>query len=181
MKTTVPALLVFAIVAPVRGQLPQTGQQDAAQKIAVAQVRRIAADMKACPEEIQSQTELATYYVGPPTNLEWNVERSKTVRAPFQGIVTFSLPERSEENEAAKHSKKLHKQYMDAELYKITYGHPGHCQYEFDLGNDGPELVKALFIDDKTNDSRPVSNSGHLPTCWDKAARSVNDKASQTN
>jgi hypothetical protein len=181
MKNMTLALMVFAVAAPIHGQISQAGKQDAAQKTAVAQMRRIATGMKACPEEIQSQNELGTYYAGPPTNLEWNVEPSKTVRAPFQGIVTFSLPERSEETEAAKHSKRLHKQYMDAELYKIAYGHPGHYRYEFDLGNDSPDLVRALFIDDKTNESRPVSTNGHVPTCWDKAAHLVNDKGPQTN
>jgi hypothetical protein len=182
MKRIVLSLMIIFIAAPVHGQRPQAAQQDTAQEIAAAQMRRIATDMKACPEEVQSQTELATYYAGPPTNLEWNVEPSKTpVRSPFQGVVTFSLPERSEETETAKHSKKLHKQYMDAELYQIAYGHPGHYRYDFDLGNDSPDLVKALFIDDKTNESRPVSSSGHVPTCWEKAARTVNGRASQTN
>ncbi|HEV2489324.1 MAG TPA: hypothetical protein VGT03_05930 [Candidatus Acidoferrales bacterium] len=176
MKKVLPVLFILSLVSSSTGQKVQAAQQgdNQGREMAIAQMRRIANAMKACSEEISSKTELATYYVGPPTNLEWDVVDSKTVRSPFQGIVKFTLPERSEETEKAKHSKKLDKQYMDAEIYKTAYGHEGYYQYEFDLGNGSSDLVKVLFVDDKTKESKPVPSGTSGPSCWGKAALSAN-------
>lgn len=142
--------------------------QNTARDTAVAQMRRVAAAIKACPEETASQTEYAIFHVGPPTNLEWDVQESKTVRAPFQGIVKFSLPERIEESDKATHSKKLHDQYMEATMLPLAYPKRiVYYEYEFDLGNTDIELVKMLLVDAKTKDSKPASRDGR---CWEKAA-----------
>jgi hypothetical protein len=147
--------------------------QNTAHDMAVAQMRHVAAAMKACPEETRSQTEYAIFHVGPPTNLEWNVEESKTVRSPFQGIVKFALPERVEESERAKHSKKLHDQYMDATIAQQAYRKDVYYQYEFDLGNGNAELVKMLVLDSRTKESKAVT-SDH--SCWQEAARTPSVK-----
>jgi hypothetical protein len=136
-------------------------------------MQHIAATMKACGEEVQSQSEIATYYVGPPTNVEWDVKKSTTVRSPYEGIVTFTLPERSEETEKTKHSKSLHQRYTDAQIMQTAYGRQGHYQYEFDLGNGSPDLVTVRFFNDKTKQSELVPSGGRGPTCWEKAARSA--------
>jgi len=162
MVTTRPALLIFVLIFGLGHP------QNTARDTAVEQMRQVAAAVKACPEETTSQTEYAIFHIGPPTNLEWDVQESKTVRAPFQGIVTFSLPERIEESGKAKHSKKLHDQYMDATMIRLAYPKSMYYQYEFDLGNNNVELVKMIVIDTKTKESKPAIRDGH---CWQKAAR----------
>jgi hypothetical protein len=72
----------------------------------------------------------------------------------------------------AKHSKKLDKKYEERESYRTQYVHPGHYEYDFDLCNGAPDLIRMLFVDDKTKESKPVPNGGRDSTCWDKAARS---------
>jgi hypothetical protein len=138
----------------------------------VDQMRRIATAIKSCPEEVEGQLgEFATIYIGPPTNLEWDVVESKTARAPFQGTVKFSLPEHFEETEEAKHSKKLHHNYVVMLTAQQTFGQASYHQYEFDLGNAAPELVKMLLVNSKTNETKPLSGKMAESTCWAKAAR----------
>jgi hypothetical protein len=141
--------------------------QDTARDTAVEQMRRVATAIKACPEETTSQTEYAIFHIGPPTNLEWDVQGSKAVRAPFQGIVTFSLPERIEESDKAKHSKKLHDLYMEATMIPLAYPKNVYYQYEFDLGKADVELVKMVVVDAKTKESKPATRDSR---CWQKAA-----------
>lgn len=179
MRVLVLSLFIFATAIPLAArQSLQTAerQKDDIREKAVSQMRRIAGAMKSCPEEIKSTTDIATYYVGPPTNLEWNVSPSKTVRAPFQGDVTFTLPERAEESQKAKHSRKLHKKYMDAEIAKAAYAREGYYRYEFDLGNSQPELVKVSFIDERTGKPQLVPSGGEGTSCWERAASSTDEE-----
>jgi hypothetical protein len=147
----------------------QAGAQSESTKVtAVRQMRQIAEEIKKCPEEIQSQTEYGVYFQGPPSNVEWDVLPSKSVRAPFQGWLEFTLPHRWEETEKAKRSSKLHTKYMNYKLYQVAYGLKGRFRYEFDLGSDSPELVKMLWLDDKTQRSEAVNPGG---ACWQNFVR----------
>ncbi len=147
--------------------------QNTARDTAVEQMRRVAATMKACPEETTSQTEYAIFHIGPPTNLEWDVQESKSVRSPFQGIVKFNLPERIEESDKAKHSKKLHDQYMEATMLPLAYPKNVYYQYEFDLGNTNADLVRMVVVNTQTKESRPATREGR---CWEKAALGKTEK-----
>jgi hypothetical protein len=171
MKSTVVGVVVLGLLSTV--DFPRSTQTtDKAREAVTQQIHHMAEQMRACPEEVRSQDNLGIYYIGPPTKLEWDVEKSETGRSPFQATITFLLPERSEESDKAKRSKKLHKQYEEGESYRTQYVHPGHYEYDFDLGNGAPDLIRVLFVDDKTKESKPVPNGGRDSTCWDKAARS---------
>lgn len=173
MKTSIPAMvfvLGVAIAPPV-----QKDQQNGARvpDAVLDQMRQIAREMKACGEEVESQTDLAIYYFGPPASLDWSVKPADGEPARFQGVITFTLPERSEETDKAKRSSKLHKEFLETEAYRAELAEHGHYQYEFDLGNGKPDLTKTLFVDAKTKETKPVPKApGHL-TCWEAAARSI--------
>ena len=173
MKVLIPTVafvLGLAIAPPV-----QKDQQDGGRvpDAVLDQMRQIAREMKACGEEVQSQTDLAIYYSGPPASLDWSVKRADGGPAAFQGVITFTLPERSEETDKAKRSSKLHKEFLETEAYRAELAEHGRYQYEFDLGNGKPDLTKTLFIDAKTKATKPAPKvPGHL-TCWEAAARSI--------
>jgi hypothetical protein len=110
MRALIGVFFVLGIVVPSYGQATQPPKNNDALEVAIEQMRHIATAMKACSEEVEERSDIATYYVGPPTNVEWDVRKSTTRRSPFQGIITFTLPERSDESAKAKRSKVLHEQ-----------------------------------------------------------------------
>ena len=158
------ALIIVLLFGPAK-------TQDDARRNAVEQMRHIATAMKSCPEEVESQIEIATIYFGPPTNLEWDVADGKTARAPFQGVAKFGMPERFEETEKSKNSKKLHQRYVMLLSANESYGHDYYYKYESDLGNGAPELIKMLFVNSKTNETKPLSGKIAENTCLSKATR----------
>jgi hypothetical protein len=92
------------------------GQDDPAKQRAIDQMRRIAEAMKHCPEEKsshQDECEVSTYHLGPPSNLEWDVLPSKSVRAPYLGVIEFALPSRTDTTDLANLSKKVQKKCSD--------------------------------------------------------------------
>lgn len=168
------------------------GQDDHAKQKAIDQMRRVANAIKQCPEQKssnQDECQVHYFHVGPPTNVEWDVLPSKTVRSPFQGIIEFSLPSRSEDQEiaAANQSKRVHQQCVEraarmaaaAQVLAETMKQgpkwrEGHYRYEFDVGSDTPELVKLLWVvKDQANNTvtSAVESTGH--ECWVVAANSV--------
>jgi len=157
------------------------GQDDHAKEKAVSQMRQIAKAIKQCPEEIEHRGECDTFYHGPPTNVEWDVLPSKTVRSPFQGVIEFTLPHRRQGVDPATQSKQVHRMCMALEA-DAARNRPkvqrGHYRYEFDLGSDTPELVKMLWVVDETKEVVAASTSGNQ--CWVKVARSF-DPASIGN
>jgi hypothetical protein len=129
-------------------------------------------------------------YAGPPTNLEWDVLPSKTVRSPFQGIVEFTLPTRSENIDPPNQSSKDHQKCIDRDAQLDAMGiqaeiadevakkgpewREGHYRYEFDVGSDTPELVKTVWVvKDRSNNvlTSPINKSGL--GCWLTAAKSI--------
>jgi hypothetical protein len=174
-KTTayLAALLVFS----------STAHTDVAKDKAVADMRRIANAMKECPEELQYQNECAVHYIGPPSNVEWDVVPSKTVRSPFQGVLEFTLPMRSQDVDSAKQSKRVHQKCLDMasaaasalteEMREGPKWREGHYRYEFDLGADGPELVKMLWIAKDRNGNIVTSAANDEHYCWIKAIQSA--------
>jgi hypothetical protein len=59
-------------------------------------MREIANAIKQCPvHESSFEGDCHTHYsyLGPPTNVDWEVLPSKTVRSPFQGVIEFTLPQ----------------------------------------------------------------------------------------
>ena len=73
-------------------------QDDHAKQKAIDQTRRVAKSIKECAEQLtgnwQDECKVHKLYSGPPTNVEWDVVPSKTVRSPFQGIIEFTVPTR---------------------------------------------------------------------------------------
>lgn len=163
-----------------------TAQNDVVKEKAIGQMRHIANAIKECPEQIQYQNECAVHYIGPPENLEWDVVPSKSVRSPFQGILEFTLPMRSENVDPSKQSKKVRQSCQEmAALAASTNGNSaasqwreGHYRYEFDLGSGTPELVKRLWVakDKDNNIVTSAANDEHY--CWTNTARET-EKPSQ--
>lgn len=172
----------YKLIAYFAAFLLSAGQIDVAKEKAIADMRRIASAMKECPEEVQYQNECSVHYIGPPSNLEWDVITSKTVRSPFQGIVEFALPMRSLDIDPSKQSKRVHQKCLDMamaatsasaeEMKEGPKWREGHYRYEFDLGGpDGPKLVKTLWIVKDRNGSTITSASNEEHYCWVKAAQ----------
>ena len=75
----------------------QVAGQDAKEK-AIEQMRPLANIIKHCPQTVHDmspphiQCFSAYSEAGPPLNVTWDVEESKTARAPYQGYVEFDLP-----------------------------------------------------------------------------------------
>jgi hypothetical protein len=175
-----------------------TGQEDDKKKKAIDQMRQVANAMKQCPEQKTTYRDVCSIrysYQGPPTNLEWDVVPSKTVRSPFQGIVEFTLSSRSEEGPQPNQSTDVRERCISSTpvnpqallqeqkdiLEKGPKWRAGHYRYEFDLGSDTAELVKMLWVvTDRNNNvvTFPVTDCwraecpGHGEDhCWVKAAR----------
>lgn len=151
--------------------------------------------IKQCPEQMtnswQTGCKIIKSYVGPPTNVEWDVLPSKTVRSPFQGIVEFSLPSRTQESDPPNQSKKVHDNCAQTEAEKAAFEtsiladmaetakegpewREGHYRYEFDLGTDAPELVKMLWVaKDRRNNWVTSATTGREHECWVNAAESI--------
>lgn len=122
------------------------------------------------------------HYIGPPTNVEWDVLPSKTVRSPFQGILEFTVPTYSTFIDRDDLSEKDHQKCVDkaARLAKMglqplpakSATVEGHRRYEFDLGSGAPELVKILEISkDKNNNTVTSAASDDANACWVAAAK----------
>jgi hypothetical protein len=160
------------------------GQEDMTKQKAIDQMRKVANAMKHCPEQMrhfQDQCQIHQLYSGPPSNLEWDVIPSKTVRSPYQGVIEFTLPSRSEDVDTPNQSAKFHQQCVDSEARLAVMAAPaavkdaereGHFRYEFDLGNDSPELVKMLWVS-KDKDNNVVSSTASGNECWVRAAQSI--------
>jgi hypothetical protein len=95
------------------------GQEDRTKQEAIEQMRQVAKAMKQCSEQLTGSSSGDCYtlrlYAGPPTNLEWDVLPSKTVRSPFQGIVEFTLPTRTERIDPPNQSAKAHQKCAENE------------------------------------------------------------------
>lgn len=166
------------------------GQNDAAKDKAIAQMRGIAKAIRQCPEQTESQDECWIFLQGPPANVEWDVSPSKTVRSPFQGTIEFTVPRRRLDVDPVKQTtrvqqkcaviRKLAEEGMRANP-SIRFITSFHYRYEFDLGPDGPELVKMLSLkDDGTKEAVAADGGGN--ECWAKIARSFNStKAENTS
>ncbi|MGA7794080.1 MAG: hypothetical protein WCA19_13660 [Candidatus Acidiferrales bacterium] len=165
------------------------GQADRAKREAIVQMRDVANAIKQCPEQqvnsIQTVCHVYNSYTGPPTNLEWDVLPSKTVRSTFQGTLEFTLPHRLETLDPPNQSIKDHDNcVLGSAMNALKNGDESHepegpkwrevrFRYEFDLG-DAPELVKSVFIaKDRSNNAvtSPTEDSGR--ECWVIAARSI--------
>jgi hypothetical protein len=158
-----------------------TAQDEAVKQKAIEQMRKIATAIKQCPPHktsSQDECKIHVYYLGPPTNVEWDVVQSKTVRSPFQGTLEFTLPSGSNDINQANLSKKDQQKCADRDAFvaqievPASKWHDGHYRYEFDLGSGSPELIKMLWVvkdkDDKTLTSAVTDN---LDACWVTAAK----------
>lgn len=167
-------------------------QDDHAKQKAIDQTRRVAKAIKECAEQLtgnwQDECKVHKLYSGPPTNVEWDVLPSKTVRSPFQGIIEFTLPTRFQDSDLSGQSKKSHQECAEKEARMEAMGAPalaqlekegpkwreGHYRYEFDVGADAPELVKVLWVvkdkEDKTV-TEAANSTGR--ECWVMAAKSI--------
>ena len=157
-------------------------QADKAKERAIGQMRRIASAIKKCPEVIQFEEECAVHYIGAPANVEWDVLPNKTVRAPYQGILEFTLPQRSQDVDSAKQSARVHQRCIDMARAAATSGikiKHGRYRYEFDLGTDAPELVKMLWIVDQTKETSVASSDARY--CWSNAAHLIEAAQEPTN
>ena len=92
--------LTFATMVFVAITDSAVAQDDLAKQKVIAQIRRVADAIKQCTEQITSTEKgpcgTSSKFDGPPANVDWDVVSSKTVRSPFQGVVEFTLPSRSE-------------------------------------------------------------------------------------
>jgi hypothetical protein len=168
------------------------GQDDPAKRKAVDQMRQIANAIKQCPVQKtvigpKDACQVSTYYIGPPTNVEWDVLPSKTVRSPFQGILEFALPIHSTYIDRTDLSAKDHQKCVDkaARLAKMgleplpekTPMGEKRRRYEFDLGPGAPELIKMLEVSkDKDNNTVTSVAPDAANACWVTAAKAGNTR-----
>jgi len=180
-RSTAIVLLLFGGLA--------TAQDDAPKQKAIEQMRQIAAAVKQCPahkSSSQDDCKVHIYYLGPPTNVEWDVVPSKTVRSPFQGILEFSLPSGSTDTNQVNLSKKDQQKCANKDLFDARIEapisdaiikeepkwHDGHYRYEFDLGSGTPELIKMLWVvKDKSNNTVTSAVTDNLDACWVTAGK----------
>jgi hypothetical protein len=173
------------------------GQDDPAKQKAIEQMRQIANAIKQCPEQkssYQDNCKVHNSYLGPPTNVEWDVVPSKTVRSPFQGILEFTLPARSENIDQANLSAKAHQKCIDREMNMAILAAPalaeaakegskwreGHYRYEFDLGSGPPELIKMLWVvKDRDNNTVTSAATSDAHACWVTAAKAGGSNKSE--
>jgi hypothetical protein len=165
------------------------GQEDSAKQKAIEQMRRIANAMKQCPAEkssFQDECQVYTSHLGPPTNVEWDVVPSKSVRAPYLGIIEFTVPNRRERTDVANLPKKLQRKCADRKdamasqelqidaqaMREGPMWKDGHYRFEFDVGLSKPELVKMLWVVKDRNDKVITSPSKDSDACWIAKAKS---------
>src|ERR1700719_2259917 len=155
-------------------------QDDPAKQEAIEQMRQIADAIKHCPahrSSSQDECKVHDYHLGPPTNVEWDVVPSKTVRSPFQGIIEFTLPSGTTDSAQPNLSKKLQQKCANRDLVDAQIRAPaldaamkegpkwreGHYRYEFDLGSGAPELIKMLWVvKDKDNNTVTSAATGDM-------------------
>jgi len=183
LATLLPLLLLGGLSA---------GQDDPAKQRAIDQMRRIAGAMKLCHEEkssYQDECQVHTYHLGPPTNVEWDVLPSKSVRAPYLGVIEFTLPNGREEIDAVNLPKKLQKkcaerkaamasaeaQALARDMREGPMWREGHYRFEFDVGSSKPELVKMLWIAKDRNNNVVTSPVTESTSCWIVRAKSGGD------
>ena len=164
---------------------PERSQVATKQK-AIEQMRRVANAIKQCPEQkaYQSERGVSKSYAGPPTNVEWDVIPSKTVRSPFQGVIEFTLPSRwAPPLWCSTPSNPLEEQACQDAIAEQAKEGPEwreeHYRYEFDVGSDAPELVKMLWVakDRKNNTVTQEATPTAIDECWVAAAKSLNAPA----
>lgn len=167
------------------------GQNDASKQRAIGQMRQIANAIKLCAEHessYQDECQIHNSFVGPPTNVEWDVFPSKTSRSPFQGTIEFTLPTRTEDVDQPNLSKKDRRKCADKESFEQQAAasalaeemkegpkwRDGHYRYEFDLGPGAPELIKMLWIvKDRNNVTITSASDDDVHACWVMAAKSA--------
>ena len=163
---------------------PERSQVATKQK-AIEQMRQVANAIKQCPEQMTYQSERGVNksYAGPPTNVEWDVIPSTTVRSPFQGVIEFTLPSRWAPPLCSRPSNPLEEQACQDAIAETAKEGPEwrdeHYRYEFDVGSDAPELVKMLWVakDRKNNALTQEATPPAIHECWVEAAKSVNAHA----
>lgn len=168
------------------------GQDDPGKQRAIDQMRHIADAMKRCPEEKsshQDECQVRIYHLGPTSNLEWDVLPSKSVRAPYLGVIEFTLPNRTETTDVANLSKKAQKRCQDQksliasveaetlsrDMREGPMWREGHYRFEFDVGSTKPELVKMLWIAKDRNNNVITSPANDGTACWIAKAKSGGD------
>lgn len=181
---------VIVTVFLLPGTLARQEQDESVKKRAVEQIREIANSIKQCPEQgnnFEDDCQIHYFYVGPPTNLEWDVLPSKTVRSPFQGVIEFTLPTRSKDIDKTNLPKKQQQKCAAmaaanasiqadvlANLMKQGPQPQGHYRYEFDVGSNAPELVKILWVVKDKDGKETTSAVTYDPQlCWMAKAKSV--------
>jgi hypothetical protein len=164
------------------------GQDKPAKQKAIQEMRQIANAVKQCPVRKTATAtggcQVASSYIGPPTDVEWDVLPSKTARSPFQGVLEFSLPSYRTYLDRDDLSAKEHQKCVDDKqrLAKIhVYPFSGKSaisevsrRYEFDLGPGAPELVKILQVskDNNNNDvTSAVTDGMDADACWITTAK----------
>jgi len=186
----VAAFLTFA--APFLAGSFSLGQDDSVRQEAIEQMRQIANAMKQCPE--RKTKVLMPYesdecqnhysYIGPPTNVEWDVVPSKTARSPFQGIIEFVLPGRMEHLIKTDLSQKQ-RQQCEKKMQSLPLGaaykekRDFHYRYEFDLGSGPPELVKTLSVWKDENNNIETESVSLGDACWVSVAKSGGSPGNQ--
>jgi len=167
IRVTICILLAGMLWATCIKSQQNDSEMDEQTKSQVKQLRAISNAIKACPREQELSTrEDGTFYIGPPSNVIWDVKPTSSARAPYLGYVEFFLPR---EFSGSKKFCSQNKEYCAQMMLLTSFRY----RFEFDLGPDGLELMKLLAKskDDKEwRDVRPDA-SGLVNTCWLKAAR----------
>jgi Sel1 repeat len=150
-------------------------------KPAVETLRIIAQRIGECPKALISESqwgrkkdEIERLYQQPPANLIWDAVAGNSVRAPYLGYIEFTVnidywvPESAERN--------FLKWPGAAPTLKYVVG-PWHYRYEYDLGPDGLQLIRALMRNRTTGEWVEPTRDALAKDCWDTAARDTQAKA----
>ena len=153
-------------------------------KPAVETLRMIAKRIEECQKILfyegnwgRKADEIGRYYYQTPANVVWDVVAGNSVRAPYLGYIEFTIKLDHWVPESAE--RRFRQSGASMAYLTIAGGFPLYFRYEYDLGSNGLQLIKALQRHTKTtgewhdqNIDNPESN------CWNVAARDTLPKAS---
>jgi len=164
------------------------GEMDAGERQSTDQLRAIAEAVKSCqPPEMPDgvfdslAAEGFKDVYGPPVNVVWNVEPHTSIRSRYTGSIDFGepsymqMPLTDDYCKKPKINKSLCRDRWEAgmRVYRRQVTQPIQFKYEFDVTNNGLELLRVFKKDNRTDNDPWVAGDMNSDVCATKAIRSV--------
>jgi hypothetical protein len=175
-------VLLFSMVSWVcglRAQSPVTIADSS--KPAVETLRMIAQRIGECPRVLAKEVrwgkkadEIERYYYDAPLNVVWNVVEGNSVRAPYLAYIEFAV---NEDHWVPPSASNRFSSSGASVSYIAGFGfYSPHFRYEYDLGPDGLQLMRALLRYKASDGWRDVG-SEFAGSCWGIASRNTQAQA----